>query len=131
MKFPWGNALMPNAEFAMNIWQGEFPQLNTGEDGFLGTAPVDAFAPNAYGLFNTTGNVWEWVENLFGPLSGFQPTPKRKVEESELGLPRVQRGGSYLCHASYCDRYHVHSRTRNDPNSSTGNCGFRVAAFEV
>lgn len=131
LKFPWGNVQMPNNEFAMNTWQGEFPRVNTGEDGFLGTAPVDAFAPNGYGLYNTTGNVWEWVENLFGPLTGFQPTVDRTLEVSATGSPRVQRGGSYLCHASYCDRYHVHSRTRNDPDSSTGNCGFRVAAFLV
>lgn len=127
-KFPWGNALLPNGKYAMNTWQGAFPVQNSIEDGYLGTAPVTAFAPNGYGMFNMTGNVWEWVEDPFGPLTGAQPSPDRSAEVTDPTVPRVQRGGSYLCHVSYCDRYHVHSRTRNDPDSSTGNCGFRVAA---
>ena len=128
-KFPWGNALKPGGQYAMNTWQGVFPDRNNADDGFVGTAPVDAFAPNGYGLYNTTGNVWEWVADRFGPLSGFQPATDAAALPIEPGVPRVQRGGSYLCHVSYCDRYHVHSRTRNDPDSSTGNCGFRVASF--
>ena len=128
-KFPWGNALKPGGQHAMNTWQGVFPDRNSADDGFVGTAPVDAFAPNGYGLYNTTGNVWEWVADRFGALSGFQPATYAAALPIEPGVPRVQRGGSYLCHVSYCDRYHVHSRTRNDPDSSTGNCGFRVASF--
>ena len=127
-KFPWGNRLEPEGRHAMNVWQGDFPHDNTAEDGFVGTAPVDAFAPNGYGLYNTTGNVWEWVADRYGP----RPTPGRLPERDPTGpaegYPRIQRGGSFLCHASYCDRYHVHSRTRNDPDSSTSNAGFRVAA---
>lgn len=110
-KFPWGDALTPGGRFMMNTWQGDFPVHNSAADGFAGTAPVDSFKPNGFGLSNMTGNVWEWVEDRFGPSGG-----------------RVQRGGSYLCHVSYCDRYHVHSRTGNDPDSSTGHAGFRVAA---
>lgn len=126
MKFPWGNAMMPEGQHAMNTWQGDFPRANTAEDGFLGTAPADAFAPNGYGLYNCTGNVWEWVQDWFGET---RPSgPARDPLGPESGSGRVQRGGSYLCHDSYCDRYHVHSRTRNDPDTSTGNCGFRVAA---
>lgn len=124
-KFPWGNALTPNGKFAMNTWQGDFPHVNTGEDGFVGAAPVTAFPANGYGLHNMTGNVWEWVADRFGPRDGAAP---KAMDDPNDGAARVQRGGSYLCHASYCDRYHVHSRTRNDPDSSTGNCGFRVAA---
>jgi formylglycine-generating enzyme required for sulfatase activity len=127
MKFPWGNALQPGGQHAMNIWQGTFPHLNTAEDGYIGTAPVNAFAPNGYGLYNMTGNVWEWVHDTFGPRDGTQPC-QSSFDATQAALPRVQRGGSYLCHVSYCDRYHVHSRTRNDPDSSTGNCGFRVGA---
>lgn len=127
-KFPWGNEMMPGGDFAMNTFQGKFPDLNSAEDGWPGTAPVDAFRANAYGMFNMTGNVWEWVQDRFGP----RPAPGRLPETDPTGprdgYARVQRGGSFLCHASYCDRYHVHSRTRNDPDSSTGNCGFRVAA---
>ncbi len=126
-KFPWGNALTPGGQFAMNTWQGVFPETNTAQDGYVGTAPVDAYASNGFGLYNTTGNVWEWVEDRFGPLR--TPGEPQRHEDAGAGsFARVQRGGSYLCHESYCNRYHVHSRTRNDPDSSTGNTGFRVAA---
>jgi formylglycine-generating enzyme required for sulfatase activity len=99
--FPWGNELEPGGEHRMNVWQGEFPSENTCADGFFGTCPVDAFAPNGYGLHNMTGNVWEWCENRF------------------------TRGGSYLCHASYCRRYRVSARNPMEPRSTTGNTGFR------
>lgn len=126
-KFPWGNALKPGGKFAMNTWQGAFPETNTAEDGYVGTAPVDSYAPNDFGLYNTTGNVWEWVEDRFGPLRA-PGAPDADQNSGPAPFARVQRGGSYLCHDSYCNRYHVHSRTRNDPESSTGNSGFRVAA---
>ena len=125
-KFPWGDAFQPGGRHAMNTFQGRFPDHNSAEDGFVGTAPVDAYAPNGYGLYNMTGNVWEWVQDWFGPRP-----PAAQVDRNPTGPAqgrlKVQRGGSYLCHVSYCDRYHVHSRTRNDPESSTGNAGFRVA----
>ncbi len=127
MKFPWGNALTPGGVFAMNTWQGRFPDENTAEDGFIGTAPVDAYAPNGFGLYNMTGNVWEWAQDWFGPRAPGKGVP-RDPQGPESGTAKVQRGGSFLCHVSYCDRYHVHSRTRNDPDSSTSNSGFRVAA---
>jgi formylglycine-generating enzyme required for sulfatase activity len=111
--FPWGSELEPGGEHRMNVWQGEFPQRNACDDGFYGTCPVDTFPPNGLGLHETTGNVWEWVADVFG-LSG--------------GGARVQKGGSYLCHASYCRRYRVAARQRNTPDSSTGNVGFRCAA---
>lgn len=126
-KFPWGDELVPGGTHRMNIWQGTFPHHNSAEDGFVGTAPVDAFAPNGYGLYNMTGNVWEWVADRFGPPAA-GPQPLVDPEGPGSGSARVQRGGSYLCHLSYCDRYHVHSRTGNPPDSTTGNLGFRVAA---
>lgn len=107
--YPWGDELTPRGRHRCNIWQGRFPDLNTGEDGFLGTAPVSAFGPNAYGLYNMSGNVWEWCADPFSDGS------------------RVIRGGSYLCHASYCHRYRVAARTGNTPDSSTGHMGFRCA----
>jgi formylglycine-generating enzyme required for sulfatase activity len=128
-KFPWGNEMVPGGVFAMNTWQGDFPRANSAEDGFVGTAPVTAYRPNGYGMYNMTGNVWEWVADYYGPRPA--PRPGRAEHDPRgpgEGIARIQRGGSYLCHVSYCDRYHVHSRTRNDPDSSTGNCGFRVAA---
>lgn len=128
-KFPWGDEMQPGGTHMMNTWQGRFPIENTAEDGFAGTAPVRAFAPNGYGLFNTCGNVWEWVQDYYlpGPIKG--PFPLRDPKGPLNGDSRVQRGGSHLCHESYCNRYHVHSRTRNTPDSSTGHTGFRVAAM--
>ena len=127
--FPWGDALHPGGAFAMNTFQGTFPHHDTGADGFVGTCPADAFDPNGFGLFTMTGNVWEWVADRFGPRPPPGPGhPERDPLGASQGHARVQRGGSYLCHASYCDRYHVHSRTSNDPESSTGNAGFRVAS---
>lgn len=110
--FPWGSVLEPDGEHRMNVWQGTFPTEDTGADGWRGTCPVDAFPPNAYGLHNTTGNVWEWCDGRWSPADG----------------SAVSRGGSYLCHASYCRRYRVSARQAQSPDSSAGNVGFRVAA---
>ena len=119
-KFPWGDELTPGGQFVMNTFQGSFPSLNTAEDGWIGTAPVDACCPDGYGMYSMTGNVWEWVADRFGPLPASARIPPTDPTGATIGHARVQRGGSYLCHDSYCDRYHVHSRTRNDPDSSTG-----------
>lgn len=126
-KFPWGDTLEPGGAHRMNIWQGRFPDENTAADGHVGTAPVDAYAPNDYGLYNMTGNVWEWVADRFGPAPAPAARPIDNPSGPADGTARVQRGGSYLCHHSYCDRYHVHSRTPNPPDTTTGNLGFRVA----
>jgi formylglycine-generating enzyme required for sulfatase activity len=125
--FPWGSDLEPNGEHRMNVWQGTFPNKNTLDDGYLGTAPVDAFAPNGFGLFNMTGNAWEWCADWYDP--GFYArsageNPKGPAQ----GTNRVMRGGSYLCHASYCNRYRVGARSGNGPDSSVGNLGFRCVA---
>jgi len=110
-RYPWGNELTPGGLHQCNIWQGQFPVHNTAEDGFAGTAPVNAFEPNGYGLFNAAGNVWEWCADWFGA--------DRQV--------RSMRGGSYLCHDSHCNRYRVAARTASPPDSSAGNLGFRCA----
>ncbi|MDN5789184.1 SUMF1/EgtB/PvdO family nonheme iron enzyme, partial [Pseudorhodobacter sp.] len=101
---------------------------NSGEDGWAGTGAVDAFRPNGYGMFNMTGNVWEWVQDYFGPRPPIGRLPENNPTGPATGTRRLQRGGSYLCHVSYCDRYHVHSRTPNDPDSAAGHIGFRIAA---
>ena len=126
-KFPWGDALQPGGKHAMNVWQGHFPAENSAEDGYPLTAPVTAFQPNGYGLFNTCGNVWEWVDDRYATTPPAGPFPLRDPVGPDQGTARIQRGGSCLCHDSYCDRYQVHSRTRNDPDASTGHAGFRVA----
>ncbi|WP_031466335.1 formylglycine-generating enzyme family protein [Sciscionella sediminilitoris] len=114
-RYPWGEELTPGGEHRCNIWQGKFPVRDTGEDGYRGTAPVDAFSPNGFGLYNTSGNVWEWCADWFDGSQG----------------ARAMRGGSYLCHESYCNRYRVAARTANTPDSSSGNLGFRCAADPV
>ncbi|MBB4980594.1 formylglycine-generating enzyme family protein [Streptomyces nymphaeiformis] len=111
-RYPWGDELTADGRSLCNIWQGDFPDLPTG-GGHAGTAPVKSFRPNGFGLYNTVGNVWEWSADPFTPGGG---------------TARAMRGGSYLCHDSYCNRYRVAARSSNTPDSSTGNIGFRVAA---
>ena len=125
-RYPWGDRLTPDKKHRCNIWQGTFPSSNTTKDGFAGTAPVDAFAPNGYGLYNASGNVWEWCADTWGiehAAEAATPTPLGPGADNE----KVTKGGSYLCHASYCNRYRVAARTKNTPDSSTGHMGFRVA----
>lgn len=125
-RYPWGNELTPGGKHRCNIWQGTFPRLNTADDGWLSTAPVTAFSPNGFGLYNVAGNVWEWCADWFSET--WHATAAR---DNPTGPPqgdrRVMRGGSYLCHRSYCNRYRVAARTSNTPDSSAGNLGFRVA----
>ena len=105
--FPWGDELAPAGVWRCNVWQGRFPEEDTGEDGHVGTAPVGAYEPAAFGLHCMIGNVWEWTADPEGP--------------------KATRGGSYLCHESYCNRYRTSARTLLTPDSSTGNLGFRCA----
>ena len=124
--YPWGDDLEPNGEHRMNVWQGEFPEHNTGADGYVGTAPVDAFEANGYGLYNPTGNVWEWCGDWFSPdyhtSDAYEPVNPTGPSDGDA---RVMRGGSYLCHESWCNRYRVAARSSNTSESSTGNIGFR------
>ncbi len=126
-RYAWGDDLTPGGKHRCNIWQGEFPQRNTLADGYLGTAPVNAFPPNGYGLYNVAGNVWEWCADWFSADWHQTASPDNPIGPP-TGTARVVRGGSYLCHRSYCNRYRVAARSSNTPDSSTGNMGFRVAA---
>jgi len=124
--FPWGDELEHGDEHRMNVFQGRFPAENTAADGWLGTCPVDEYQPNGFGLHNVTGNVWEWCRDWFDP-GFYRHSPRVDPKGPSRGTHRVMRGGSYLCHASYCHRYRVDARSANTPDSSTGNLGFRVA----
>lgn len=128
-RYAWGDELTPDGEHRCNIWQGSFPSHNTLEDGFLGTAPVDAFNPNGFGLYNVSGNVWEWCSDWFH-LSFHVNSPSENPSGPPYGQGRVIRGGSYLCHHSYCNRYRVAARSSNTPDSSTANMSFRCASDE-
>ncbi|MEM9752147.1 MAG: formylglycine-generating enzyme family protein [Planctomycetota bacterium] len=134
--FWWGDALEPRKQHRMNVWQGRFPQENIAEDGFVGTCPVRAFKPNPYGLWNTLGNVWEWTADWWQKdrpdesVNPRGPIPEDEAENEAMRpcegfTHKTQKGGSYLCHASYCHRYRLGARTANTPDSSTTNCGFR------
>jgi formylglycine-generating enzyme required for sulfatase activity len=122
--FPWGDELEPNGEHWMNVWQGEFPDRNTEADGYYGVAPAASFPPNAFGLYNMTGNVWEWCADWFDPQY-YKGSPRRNPRGPGHRDRRVMRGGSYLCHDSYCNRYRNDARNSNTPDSATTNCGFR------
>jgi len=111
--YSWGNKWQPGGVHQINTWQGEFPTTNTAEDGFEGTNPVAAFPPTALGHLNMLGNVWEWVDDWW--VEGV-------YEE------KTKKGGSFMCHKSYCYRYRCAARSQNTPDSSAHNLGFRCAA---
>ena len=135
--YPWGNAFRPAGRFMANTWQGRFPSENTASDGYAATAPVGQFPPNAYGLHDMSGNVWEWcsdwyrpdayamrhtsgqsVRNPRGPNDSFDPQEPHEKK-------RVLRGGSFLCTEQYCARYIVGTRGKAEPSSGCSHIGFR------
>jgi formylglycine-generating enzyme required for sulfatase activity len=134
--FSWGDEPPTDTRVMANIWQGTFPNLNTATDGYARTAPVKSFAPNGYGLYDTAGNVWEWcndffdrdahrrlaaqgvVENPTGPIRTIDPT-------QPLAILRVQKGGSFLCHVSYCLRYRPSARHGGGADTGMSHVGFR------
>lgn len=126
--FPWGNELTPKNQHLTNIWQGEFPTDNTVEDGHKFTAPVDAFPPNGFGLKQMTGNVWEWVSDNWG-VKHSEKLKKNPQGPKQIGKfsEKVKKGGSFLCHKSYCYRYRCAARSPNGLDSSASNLGFRCA----
>ena len=129
-RLPWGDENRPDGpdDHRFNIFTGTFPTEDSAEDGWAGTCPVDAFAPNGYGLYNCSGNVWEWTSDWFGTDHGNpDAAPRTDPVGTPLGVGRVVKGGSHLCHDSYCHRYRVAARTSSPPDSSAGNQGFRLA----
>lgn len=126
-RYPWGDDEVDAGGWRANIWQGDFPRRNTMDDGFLTTAPVRSFQPNGYGLWQAVGNVWEWCSDWFDPNS-YRHSPAANPQGPSQGNARVLRGGSYLCHISYCNRYRNSARSQNSPDSSMGNAGFRTVS---
>jgi len=128
--YPWGDDEPDAGGWRTNIWQGPFPRENTLEDGWLTTAPVRAFPANGYGVFQPVGNVWEWCADWFDPRA-YERSAEVDPRGPSLGMARVLRGGSYLCHISYCNRYRNSARSSNTPDSSMGNAGFRTVSLRT
>ncbi|MFJ7627863.1 formylglycine-generating enzyme family protein [Streptomyces sp. NPDC097595] len=133
-RFPWGDDLRPRGRWNCNIWQGTFPTHNTAEDGHETTAPAKSYRPNGYGLWNMVGNVWEWCADTFAAdtyaaRAGDLPVhdPRGPSHDPDPDARRVMRGGSFLCHDSYCYRYRVAARSGNTARSAAANVGFRCA----
>jgi formylglycine-generating enzyme required for sulfatase activity len=142
--YAWGDEEAPDGTFMANFWQGEFPWQNLGRDGFMGTSPVGSYAPNGFGLYDMTGNVWEWTSDFFTPRHADEaakaccvPQNPRVTSDAEsfgAGAPgehiprRVVKGGSHLCAANYCLRYRPSARQGEAVDTSTSHIGFRCIA---
>jgi sulfatase modifying factor 1 len=125
--FAWGDEQFPNGKPMANTWQGDFPWQNLKADGFEGTSPVGTFAPNGYGLYDATGNVWEWTSDWFRADRSEEARPccAPPVRPGEQFPRKVIKGGSHLCAPNYCLRYRPAARQSETVDTSTGHIGFR------
>jgi formylglycine-generating enzyme required for sulfatase activity len=140
--FAWGDKHFPGGKPVANTWQGEFPWQNLNLDGFEGTAPVGSFPANGYGLFDITGNVWEWTADYYSTASPDAPqhaccvpTNPRVTKPDEsltdpnepgAGIPRmVIKGGSHLGAPNYCLRYRPAARQSQMIDTGMAHLGFR------
>ena len=135
--YAWGDSMHPERKWMANTHQGHFPDQDSAADGHAGIAPVAQFPPNGYGLYDITGNVWQWTEDLYradyyAELSTSTKVtrnpqgPETSLDPTEPGVEkRVQRGGSFLCTSQYCSRYIVGTRGKGEVNSATNHIGFR------
>jgi formylglycine-generating enzyme len=135
--YAWGNSMRMGDKWMANTHQGHFPDQDNAADGHAGLAPVAQFAPNGYGLYDITGNVWQWTHDLYradyyvelsasSKVARNPQGPAASLDPQEPGVEkRVQRGGSFLCTSQYCSRYIVGTRGKGDENSATNHIGFR------
>lgn len=131
--YPWGNTRQLDGKWLQNIWQGEFPVEDVGEDGHTSTAPVGSYPPNDYGLYDMSGNVWEWCADYYRPdyyLSSPThnppgPTDSLDPQEPQI-IKRVQRGGSFMCSDQYCIGYRVSARMKGEVDTGAFHTGFRT-----
>lgn len=127
--FPWGDELVSKGVYNANTWQGDFPSDNSKKDGYLGTAPVKEFYKDKNGIYQMIGNVWEWCLNSGQiPLKVFKDKSAKDFNKENSVKPYdlyALRGGSFLCHYSYCNRYRIAGRNSATPMSSASNLGFR------
>ena len=135
--YPWGNELHPGGKFVANTFQGRFPVKDEGSDGFAGISPVAQFPPNGYGLYDISGNVWEWCSDWYRPdyyaqlasaggVARNPPGPDTPFDPSEpTEKKRVHRGGSFLCTDQYCTRYMVGTRGKGETSTGSNHLGFR------
>ena len=147
--FAWGEQMRPGGELMANFWQGDFPWRNTGAKGWRGTTPVGLFPANGYGLYDVTGNVWEWTGDYYSPRGAgadapLSPCCSPRIDPRvdtpdasyDVGRPgahiprRVIKGGSHLCAPSYCLRYRPAARQPEAIDTSTSHIGFRCVIRE-
>jgi formylglycine-generating enzyme required for sulfatase activity len=134
-RYAWGDELLLKGKWMTNVHQGHFPDHDSHEDGYAGVAPVESFPANGYGLYDMSGNVWQWVSDWYRPdyysqISGDvvrnPQGPKSSFDPKEPGAKkRVQRGGSFLCTEQYCTRYMLGTRGKGEVSSASNHVGFR------
>lgn len=125
--YPWGDDAAPGGTLMANTWQGRFPYRNDGALGWVGTSPVGAFPPNAFGLVDAIGNVWEWTTTRYS--GGHRPASEQgccpPTREPDPAVSQTLKGGSHLCAPEYCHRYRPAARSAQSQDSSTTHIGFR------
>jgi len=134
-EYAWGDELVPDGRHRANTWQGEFPWQNERADGYDLTSPVDAFPPNAYGVHDMIGNVWEWTTDWYRPRHSAEPAKACCSHDDgrascdardTANIPRkVLKGGSHLCSPNYCQRYRPAARFPEPIDTSASHVGFR------